>query len=185
MRVCVSAKLLSHVQLFATLRTVVYQAPLFMGFSRQEFCSGLPPPFSRGSSQPKDWTQVFYIAGRFLPSEPLRKPQVLVILSMGYSRQEYWSGLPCLPPGDLPDSGIKPMSLTSPALAGKFFTIEPPGKPYFLIRDNKSRKIQQSQKQTKFADAPRKPYRFCSRELQFWSSPFASVNRETLVVVDL
>ena len=43
-------------------------------------------------------------------------------LFMGFSRQEYWNGLPCPPPGDLPDSGIKPMSLTSPALAGEFFT---------------------------------------------------------------
>ena len=43
-------------------------------------------------------------------------------LSMGFSRQEYWSGLPCPPPGDLPDPGIEPMSLTSPALAGRFFT---------------------------------------------------------------
>ena len=45
-----------------------------------------------------------------------------VPLSMGFSRQEYWSGLPCLPPGNLPDPGIKPMSLTSPALPGRFFT---------------------------------------------------------------
>ena len=42
--------------------------------------------------------------------------------SMGFSRQEYWSGLPCLPPGDLPNTGIKPASLMSPALAGGFFT---------------------------------------------------------------
>ena len=42
-------------------------------------------------------------------------------LSMGFSRQEYWSGLPCPPPGDLPDPGIEPMSLMSPALAGGFF----------------------------------------------------------------
>ena len=41
---------------------------------------------------------------------------------MGFSRQEYWSGLPCLPPGDLPDPGIKPKSLTSPVLAGEFTT---------------------------------------------------------------
>ena len=40
----------------------------------------------------------------------------------GFSRQGYWSGLPCLPPGDLPDSGIEPASLTSSALAGGFFT---------------------------------------------------------------
>ena len=43
-------------------------------------------------------------------------------LSMGFSRQEYWSGLPYPPPGDLPDPGIKPMSIQSPALAGRFIT---------------------------------------------------------------
>ena len=43
-------------------------------------------------------------------------------LSMGFSRQEYWSGLSCPPPGDLPDSGIKPKPLMSPALASRFFT---------------------------------------------------------------
>ena len=43
-------------------------------------------------------------------------------LSVGFSRQEYWSGMPCPPPGDLPDPGIKPESLTSPTLAGGFFT---------------------------------------------------------------
>ena len=43
-------------------------------------------------------------------------------LSMGFSRQEYWSGLPFPPPGDLPDPGIEPVSLMSPALTGGFFT---------------------------------------------------------------
>ena len=43
-------------------------------------------------------------------------------LSMGFSRQEYWSGLPFPLPGDLPDPRIKPVPLTSPALAGRFFT---------------------------------------------------------------
>ena len=43
-------------------------------------------------------------------------------LCMGFSRQEYWSGLPCPPPGDLPDPGIEPPSLTSPVPAGGFFT---------------------------------------------------------------
>ena len=42
--------------------------------------------------------------------------------SMGFSRQEYWSGLPLPSPGDLPDPGIKPASLLSLALASKFFT---------------------------------------------------------------
>ena len=44
-------------------------------------------------------------------------------LSMGFSRQEYQSGLPCPLPGDLPDPGIKPTSLMSPALAGGFFSV--------------------------------------------------------------
>ena len=48
-------------------------------------------------------------------------------LSMGFSRQEYWSVLPFPSPGDLPDPGIK---LTSLALANRFFTTEPPGKPF-------------------------------------------------------
>ena len=43
-------------------------------------------------------------------------------LSMGFSRHEYRSGLPCPPAGDRPDSGIKPMSLMAPVLAGEFFT---------------------------------------------------------------
>ena len=43
-------------------------------------------------------------------------------LFMGFSRQEYWSMLPCPPPGNLPDPGLKPTSLTFPALAGRFFT---------------------------------------------------------------
>ena len=66
-------QLLSRVQLFATPWTIAYQAPL----------------------------------------------------SMGFARQEYWSGLPFPSPGDLPDPGIKP---ASPALACGFFTTEPPGK---------------------------------------------------------
>ena len=40
-----------------------------------------------------------------------------------FSRREYWSRLPCPPPGDLPNPGIKPTSLMSPALTGEFFTI--------------------------------------------------------------
>ena len=43
-------------------------------------------------------------------------------LSMGFSRQEHWSGLPGPPPGDLPDPGAEPLVLMSPALAGEFFT---------------------------------------------------------------
>ena len=49
--------------------------------------------------------------------------------SMEFSRQEYWNGLPFPIPEDLPNPGIKPMSLVSPALAGRFFATAPPGKP--------------------------------------------------------
>jgi len=54
-------------------------------------------------------------------------------LFLGFSRQEYWSGLSCPPPGDLLDPGIEPVSLMSPAFAGNFFffflLLTPPGKP--------------------------------------------------------
>ena len=50
--------------------------------------------------------------------------------SMGFLRQEYWSGLPFTSPGDLPNPGIEP---TSPGFAGWFFTPEPPGKPVFIL----------------------------------------------------
>ena len=48
-------------------------------------------------------------------------------LSMGFSKQEYWSGLPCPVPGDLPNTGIKPKSLMSPELAGGF-------KPIYYVK---------------------------------------------------
>ena len=51
-------------------------------------------------------------------------------LSMAFSRQEYWSGLPFSSPGDLPDPGIKPTSPVSPALLGGFFSTEPLRKPH-------------------------------------------------------
>ena len=73
------AKLFSCVQLFATLWTVACQAPL----------------------------------------------------SMGFSRQEYWSGLPCSSPGDLSYPGIEPLSPVAPALQEYSFTTEPPEKPQF------------------------------------------------------
>ena len=60
-------------------------------------------------------------------------------LSMGFSRQEYWSGLPFPSPGDLPEPGIEPASLVSSELAGGFFTIratwEAIIKSRLLLRD--------------------------------------------------
>ena len=53
-------------------------------------------------------------------------------LSMGFSRQEYWSGLPFPPPEDLPDPGTKPISPTSPAWQVDSSTAEPPRKVLHL-----------------------------------------------------
>ena len=55
----------------------------------------------------------------------------LIFSIHGIFRQKYWSGLPFPPPGDLPNPGIKHMLLSSLALAGRFFTPVPPGKPWF------------------------------------------------------
>jgi len=52
-------------------------------------------------------------------------------LSMGFSRQEYWSGLPSPPPGHLPNLGIEPRS---PALQADYLPSEPPGKQHTMVR---------------------------------------------------
>ena len=52
---------------------------------------------------------------------------------MEFSRQEYWSELPLPTPGEVPYQGIEPTSPVSPALAGGFFTNEPPGKPFLIV----------------------------------------------------
>ena len=59
------------------------------------------------------------------------------LLSMGFFRQEYWSGLLFSPLGDLPDSKIK-LSPVAPALAGRLFTTEPPGKPHKTMKRKKN-----------------------------------------------
>ena len=78
----------------------------------------------------------------YFSAQSLRHAQVFEILctiafqvplSMGFSRQEYRSGLPCPPPGDLLDPGIEYSSFKSSALVGGFFTIEPPRKPSPLL----------------------------------------------------
>ena len=57
---------------------------------------------------------------------------------MGFSRQEYWNGLPFSAPGDLPNPGSEPSSPVSPALACEFFTTEPPGKPSVQYTNEKT-----------------------------------------------
>ena len=70
---------------------------------------------------------------------------------MGFPRQEYWDELPFPFLGYLPDSGIEP---ASPALAGRFFTTEPPGKPNVLISVSKrERKKKNRQEITDLSDA--------------------------------
>ena len=100
--------MLSCVQLFVTPWTAAYQAPLSMGFPRQEYWSGLqfPPPGD-------------------LPDLGI-KPTSLFVCPWRFSRQGYWSGLPCPLPGDLPDPGIEPRS---PALQEDSLPSEQPGKP--------------------------------------------------------
>ena len=66
-----------------------------------------------------------YVLSRFSHVQLCATPRTVAQgapLSRGFSRQEYWSGSPCPPPGDLPNPGIKPESLLSPAKAGRFFT---------------------------------------------------------------
>ena len=78
-----------------------------------------------------------YHGGLFTRSYPtLVTPWTVVYqapLSMGFTRQEYWSELPFPSLGDLPNPGIEPVS---PALAGGFFTTGPPGKPKARISDH-------------------------------------------------
>ena len=71
---------------------------------------------------------VFCMCGCSIVYDSLQTPWTVALqapLSMGFSRQEYLSGLPLPPAGNLPDARIEPMS---PVLAGEFFTTQPPGK---------------------------------------------------------
>ena len=65
-------------------------------------------------------------------------------LSVGFSRQEYWNGLPCLPPGDLPNLGTETSSLASPALVGSCATRELP-PPASVLDETKNMKRKKSQ----------------------------------------
>ena len=98
-------------------RTVARQEPLFMGSLQARILEWDAIPSSRGSSQPRNRTQVSRIPGRFFTiwaSVRLFATPWTVAhqgpWSMGFSRHEYWSGLPFPSPGDLPDPGIEPRS---------------------------------------------------------------------------
>ena len=62
------------------------------------------------------------------------------VLSTGFSREEYWSGLPCPLPGNFPDAGIKPTFPLSPALQADSLPIQPLGKPWGRTESKKTQK---------------------------------------------
>ena len=153
----VKVKSLSRVRLLATPWTAAYQAPLSMGFSRQEYWSGVPLPSLETILGfiyslcfilfiyliiPLSWIFHWHflfqcvfvcvyvcVISRSVLSDYLWPLACQAPLSMEFSRQEYWSELTFSTPGDLPKPGIKSASLASPALAGGFFTAVPPASP--------------------------------------------------------
>ena len=79
-------------------------------------------------------TSVHAVTSNSLQPQGTRQASLFV----GFSRQEYWSVLPCPTPGDLPNPGIEPPSPVFPALAGRCFTIKPHlGSPYISIPKKK------------------------------------------------
>ena len=94
----VCAQSLSHVQLLVTLWTVVHQAPLFMGILQARILEWVAMPSLRGSSQPRDQTQVsLLLLSHFSHVRLCATPQTAAHqapTSLGFSRQEHWSGLP-------------------------------------------------------------------------------------------
>ena len=126
----------SHVCLFATPWTVAHLASLSMGFSRQEYWSGLPCPSPGDLLDPGIELASFMspaVAGGFfttsatiVKAKSLSRVRLFVTpwtvayqasQSMEFSRQEYWSGLPFPSPGDLPNPGIEPESLALQAVS--------------------------------------------------------------------
>ena len=146
----VKVKSLSHVHLKATPWTAAYQAPPSMGFSRQEYWSGVPLPSPHERVQIAKGLKNLWVSlpgisvvgvgqedGISAPGGwPLLVPPPGWTVayqappSMGFSRQEYWSGLPFPSPGDLPDPGIE---ARSPALQADSLPFEPAGKPVLCI----------------------------------------------------
>ena len=86
-----TVKSLSCVRLFATTWTVAYQAPLSMGFLQEKIQEWVAMPSSRGSSQPRDWTQDSRIAGRFFTIWATR--EALKNLQATYLPYHLWGGL--------------------------------------------------------------------------------------------
>ena len=97
-----------------------------LGFPACTFWASVPT-----SLQGEDWCLHVCVLSHF---SHVRLVACQAPLSMGFSRQEYWSGLPCPPPGDRLHSGMEPLSLASPALQADSLPLAPPGKPQdFLV----------------------------------------------------
>jgi len=143
---CIDAHMLSCAVLsdsFATPYALTSQGSLSMEFSRQEYWSGLslPTPVDLPNPEIKTVSLVSpALAGGFFISKPmyaavlclvvqscptLCNPNCRLLCPWGFSKQEYWSGLPCTPPEDLLKPGIKPRS---PLLQADSLLSEPPGK---------------------------------------------------------
>ena len=93
-------------------------------WNREQFIAR-PPEETRWLMPWKAYSSLKGVLSRFSRVRLCAAPWTLVCqapLSMGFSRREHWSGCLAPPPGDLSNPGIKPASLTSPALAGRFFT---------------------------------------------------------------
>ena len=120
------------------------------GISQARIQDWIAIPFSRGSSQPRGRNHLSSVSCILVKVMSLSRVRLFAIpwtvvyqasLSMGFSRQEYWSGLPFPSPGDLPDPGIEPMSpaLQADALpSDPFFTSEPPGMLPLVVRIRQS-----------------------------------------------
>ena len=120
----VNMKLLSHVRLFGTPWTVARQSPLSTGTLQARILEWIAISFSRDLPDPGIEPRSPTLQADSLSSvpQPAAHP---VSLSMGFSRQSYWSGLPFPFPGDCPDPGIEPWS---PALQAGSLPTELPGK---------------------------------------------------------
>ena len=114
----VKVKLLSRVWLLATPWTAAYQAPPSMGFSGQQYWSGVPLPSpSWDTREAQKWLSwdghATSLQSCLTLCNPVDYSPPGSSLSMEFSRQEYWSGWPFPSPGDLPNPGIKLRSLAS------------------------------------------------------------------------
>ena len=118
-------KAFSSMWLFVTPWTVACQAPLPMEFSR--ILEWVAVPFSRDLPNPGCEPRSPALQVGSLPSQPTGKPDFT----------QYWSRLSFPSPGDLSDPRIEPASPVSPALAGRFFTTEPPENPS-VIESNRN-----------------------------------------------